>query len=93
MHLQFFIFIGFIPWLAAGKYTSNKNNTSIFFSSLMHNDTKNGRLISTAKRGKKIMTTAVKLKQVHYIERYFGLKNKPSTGAKTEISGNIIHLF
>ena len=22
MHLEYFIFIGFIPWLAAGKYTS-----------------------------------------------------------------------
>ena len=26
-------------------------------------------------------TTAVKLKQVQYFARYFGLKNKPSTGA------------
>ena len=42
--------------------------------------TKNGRLIPTAKRGKEIKKT-VKLTQVQYIRRYFGLKNKPSTRA------------
>ena len=51
MHLEFFIFIGFIPWLAAGKYTSNnKKNTSIFFSSLMHNTEENQKTVEGIRR-------------------------------------------
>ena len=41
--------------------------------------TKNGELIPTAKKGKEIQQ---QWKQVQYIARYFGLKNKPSTRAK-----------
>ena len=62
----------FIPTLSALRGTNSKNNT---LSAIIQKTVDCGK----ERRGN---TTAVKLKQVQYIARYFGLKNKPSTWAK-----------